>query len=399
MTVKKTFSRTTALIAGTAMLLINGVIYAWSIYSTPFGAGFGWSSAQLGACFTVMLASFCLGGVFGGAVANRRGVRVSIPIGGILGCIGFVLCMFLQAHLIWLLFVSFAISGIGVGFVYNGVISAVVPRFPDKKGLASGVLLMGFGASSLVLGGLASRLIASPGFGWHLTYILTGALLLAAAFIGLPFVLPPRVDRDTHAAAPARGLTPRQMLRTKRFWLLFGSAVIGTGFGSGLIAHASYIFVEGGASESVAALAVGLVSVMNGLGRIVFGMLNDRCGFRISLLADAVLYIAAGLIAALVLGSSAVVLVVVMMLIGACYGAVPTISASLAEEFFGPAHYGRNLGIVNLSILVGSFASTAAGAIQTSTGSYAQAFYLFVGLEAVALVLILLLGRTKSIEY
>ena len=399
MTVKKTFSRTTALIAGTAMLLINGVIYAWSIYSMPFGAGFGWSSAQLGACFTVMLASFCLGGVFGGAVANRRGVRVSIPIGGILGCIGFVLCMFLQAHLIWLLFVSFAISGIGVGFVYNGVISAVVPRFPDKKGLASGVLLMGFGASSLVLGGLASRLIASPGFGWHLTYILTGALLLAAAFIGLPFVLPPRVDRDTHAAAPARGLTPRQMLRTKRFWLLFGSAVIGTGFGSGLIAHASYIFVEGGASESVAALAVGLVSVMNGLGRIVFGMLNDRCGFRISLLADAVLYIAAGLIAALVLGSSAVVLVVVMMLIGACYGAVPTISASLAEEFFGPAHYGRNLGIVNLSILVGSFASTAAGAIQTSTGSYAHAFYLFVGLEAVALVLILLLGRTKSIEY
>lgn len=399
MTVKKTFSRTTALIAGTAMLLINGVIYAWSIYSMPFGAGFGWSSAQLGACFTVMLASFCLGGVFGGAVANRRGVRVSIPIGGILGCIGFVLCMFLQAHLIWLLFVSFAISGIGVGFVYNGVISAVVPRFPDKKGLASGVLLMGFGASSLVLGGLASRLIASPGFGWHLTYILTGALLLAAAFIGLPFVLPPRVDRDTHAAAPARGLTPRQMLRTKRFWLLFGSAVIGTGFGSGLIAHASYIFVEGGASESVAALAVGLVSVMNGLGRIVFGMLNDRCGFRISLLADAVLYIAAGLIAALVLGSSAAVLVVVMMLIGTCYGAVPTISASLAEEFFGPAHYGRNLGIVNLSILVGSFASTAAGAIQTSTGSYAQAFYLFVGLEAVALVLILLLGRTKSIEY
>lgn len=399
MAIKKTFSRTTALIAGTAMLLINGVIYAWSIYSVPFGAGFGWSSAQLGACFTVMLASFCLGGVFGGAVANRRGVRVSIPIGGILGCIGFVLCMFLQAHLIWLLFVSFAISGIGVGFVYNGVIAAVVPRFPDKKGLASGVLLMGFGASSLVLGSLASRLIASPGFGWHLTYILTGALLLAAAFIGRPFVLPPRVDRDTHAAAPARGLTPRQMLRTKRFWLLFGSAVIGTGFGSGLIAHASYIFVEGGASEGVATLAVGLVSVMNGLGRIVFGMINDRCGFRVSLLADAVLYIAAGLIAALVLGSSAVVLVVVMMLIGACYGAVPTISASLAEEFFGPAHYGRNLGIVNLSILVGSFASTAAGAIQTSTGSYAQAFYLFVGLEAVALVFILLLGRTKSIEY
>ena len=149
----------------------------------------------------------------------------------------------------------------------------------------------------------------------------------------------------------------------------------------------------------MATIAVGLVSVMNGLGRIIFGMINDRCGFRIALLADSVLYIAAGLIAALTIGSSAVVLIAVMMLIGACYGAVPTISASLAEEFFGPAHYGRNLGIVNLSILFGSFASTAAGAIQTGTGSYAQAFYLFVGLEVLALVLILLLGKTKSIEY
>ncbi|MFR5782922.1 MAG: MFS transporter [Oscillospiraceae bacterium] len=138
------------------MLLINGVIYAWSIYSSPFVEGFGWSSAKLGVCFTVMLGSFCLGGVIGGAVANWRGVRVSVPAGGVLGFVGYLLCMFLQADRLWLLFIAFAIAGIGVGFVYNGVLSAVVPRFPDKKGLASGVLLMGFGASSLVLGSLAS---------------------------------------------------------------------------------------------------------------------------------------------------------------------------------------------------------------------------------------------------
>ena len=59
---KKSFSRGTALVAGTAMLLINGVVYAWSIYSSPFVEGFGWSSAKLGVCFTVMLGSFCLGG-------------------------------------------------------------------------------------------------------------------------------------------------------------------------------------------------------------------------------------------------------------------------------------------------------------------------------------------------
>lgn len=107
-----------------------------------------------------MLGSFCLGGVIGGAVANWKGVRVSVPAGGVLGFVGYLLCMFLQADRLWLLFIAFAIAGIGVGFVYNGVLSAVVPRFPDKKGFASGVLLMGYGASSLVLG--AWRPSSSP---------------------------------------------------------------------------------------------------------------------------------------------------------------------------------------------------------------------------------------------
>lgn len=395
----KSYSRVTALVAGTAMMLINGVVYAWSIYSVPFRDGFGWSSTQLGVCFTVMLGTFCLGGVIGGMIANRAGVGFTIPAGGVLGFIGFLLCMFLTKDRIWLLFIAFAIAGIGVGFVYNGVISAVVPRFPDKKGLASGVLLMGYGASSLVLGSLAAKLMASPDFGWHLTYILTGALLLAAAVIGRFFVMPPRVRQDTGSQAKPRGLTPSQMMRTKRFWLFFAAAVIGTGFGSGMIAHAQYVFQEGGASGSLATLGVGLVSVMNGLGRIVFGMVHDRCGFRVSLAVDALVYIAVGILCYFALDGVTWLLLASMMVMGACYGAVPTISASVAEDFFGPAHYGRNLGLVNLNILFAAFASTVVGAIQTSSGSYAPAFLLFVGLEAVAFILILVLSKTKSIEY
>lgn len=395
----KSYSRVTALVAGTAMMLINGVVYAWSIYSVPFRDGFGWSSTQLGVCFTVMLGTFCLGGVIGGMIANRAGVGFTIPAGGVLGFIGFLLCMFLTKDRIWLLFIAFAIAGIGVGFVYNGVISAVVPRFPDKKGLASGVLLMGYGASSLVLGSLAAKLMNSPDFGWHLTYILTGALLLAAAVIGRFFVMPPKVRRDTASQPKPRGLTPSQMLRTKRFWLFFAAAVIGTGFGSGMIAHAQYVFQEGGASGSLATLGVGLVSVMNGLGRIVFGMVHDRCGFRVSLAVDALVYIAVGILCYFALDGVTWLLLAAMMVMGACYGAVPTISASVAEDFFGPAHYGRNLGLVNLNILFAAFASTVVGAIQTSSGSYAPAFLLFVGLEAVAFILILVLSKTKSIEY
>lgn len=395
----KPFSRTTALVAGTIIMLINGVIYAWSIYSIPFGQGFGWTSAQLGMCFTIMLACFCLGGVIGGAFAARWGVGFSIPAGGVLACLCYVLCMFLQADRLWLLYGAFAIAGIGVGFVYNGVISAVVPRFPDKRGFASGVLLMGFGASSLVIGSPAAKLISSPAFGWHLTYIFTGVLILLSAVVGRFFVLPPKAEPG-EAVEAGRGLTPGQMLKTPRFWIFFVAALIGTGFGSGLIAHGSYIFTEGGASPQLATLAVGLVSVMNGLGRIAFGALHDRFGFRVSLSADAALYILCGALAALALRSGVTVLLVAaMMVIGACYGAVPTISSSVAQEFFGPAHYGQNLSIINLNIMLGSFASTIAGSIETASGSYAGAFWLFTGLEVISLLLFAALGRTREIEY
>ena len=151
---------------------------------------------------------------------------------------------------------------------------------------------------------------------------------------------------------------------------------------------------------SLPSLAVGLVSVMNGLGRIAFGALHDRFGFRVSLSADAALYILCGALAALALRSGVTVLLVAaMMVIGACYGAVPTISSSVAQEFFGPAHYGQNLSIINLNIMLGSFASTIAGSIETASGSYAGAFWLFTGLEVISLLLFAALGRTREIEY
>lgn len=397
---RRPFSRATALAVGTIVMLINGVIYAWSIYSVPFSQGFGWTSAQLGMGFTVTLAFFCLGGVLGGGITPRLGAGATLPAGGAAAFAGYLLCIFLQSDRLWLLYCALAVSGAGVGLVYNGVLSAVVPRFPEKKGFASGVLLMGFGASSLLLGTAAAKLISSPGFGWHLTYILTGAVIFASTVIGAPFIRGEKAPAHAAGSSGEPGLTAAQMLRTGRFWIYFAGALIGTGFGTGLIAHGSYIFVEGGAAPQLASVCVGFVNVMNGLGRIIFGSLHDRLGFKVSLTADALLYIAGGAAAALSVANGLTVpLIAAMMLIGACYGAVPTISSAVAGEFFGPAHYGQNLSILNLNILLGSFASTIAGGIQTSTGSYAGAFWLFTGCEVLAFACFLVLFRTKPLKY
>ena len=108
---------------------------------------------------------------------------------------------------------------------------------------------------------------------------------------------------------------------------------------------------------------------------------------------------AACAVAALARGGAYAALSAAMMVMGAGFGAGPTSAASVAGEVFGRAHYGRNLSKVNLSILLGSFASTVAGSMQTASGSYFSAICLFAGLEVAALLLILLLSRTKSLDY
>jgi OFA family oxalate/formate antiporter-like MFS transporter len=85
-----------------------------------------------------------------------------------------------------------------------------------------------------------------------------------------------------------------------------------------------------------------------------------------------------------------------MMFCGLAYGGIPTISAAVTGEFFGRAWYGKNLSILNLSIFPGSFAAMAAGAIQTSSGSYSGAFILFLALEAGSVVLMLILGKVRK---
>lgn len=393
---KKTYSRVTALIAGTAMLLVNGLIYAWSIFSGPFSQQFGWTSTALGLCFTVILTSFCIGGIIGGAVTAKKGVGTSIPIGGTLSCLGFCLCYFLSADALWLLYVCFCMAGLGVGIVYNAILGSVVCRFPDKKGTASGILLMGFGASSLVIGSAASALMSSP-LGWRAAYLFTGALLLAAALIGRIFLNIPETADCGAEPAPAEGMTPRQMIKTPSFWVFFVFALIGGASGTGIIAHARYIALEVGATASASTLIVGLISVMNGLGRIFHGFLYDRKGFRAALFCNAGLFIAAGATAFLSMKAGLVLpALLAMMLCGFAYGGVPTTTSAVVGEFFGRAWYGKNFSIMNLNLLPASFSSTMAGLIRTSSGSYAGAFLLYTGIDILAVLAVAVLSRLRA---
>ena len=370
-----------SLAVGTLVLLCIGIVYGWSILSAPLAQELGWNSAQLGANFTVTMSCFCLGGVAGSFLTARTSPRATLLLSALLGGGGFWAASLLTPERLPLLYLSYGVAvGLGVGMAYNTVLGVVTGWYQDRKGFASGVLLMGFGASALVLGGLAGALMEPGALGWRGTYRLLGVMVALALVLG-GLVLRGREASAASGGTPAEGLGTGEMLRTPAFWVYFAAAVLGSGIGSGIIGHAKFIALEGGTSLALATGAVGALSVCNGLGRLFFGVAYDKLGRFPSLFADIALFLCAcpALMAAVRLSSPALALLG-LALTGVAYGGVPTISAAFTADRFGPARYAANIGVMNLSILPASFVSLLAGSIQTASGSYFTALLLMLGM-------------------
>jgi OFA family oxalate/formate antiporter-like MFS transporter len=146
------------LVLGTIILLVLGSLYAWSTYRGTLVSEFGWSISSAQLTFSISMMTFCLGGLASGIISGKTGPRIPMIISALLMFAG----LFISSHISSLagLYIAYGVLyGFGVGLGYNAIMGTIVKWFPDKTGLASGVLLMGFGISSLVVGKAAARLI------------------------------------------------------------------------------------------------------------------------------------------------------------------------------------------------------------------------------------------------
>ncbi len=360
-------------------MLFAGILYSWSILKAPLADAFGWNASQLTMNFTLTMCFFCLGGVGGGLLARRLGTRLTIALGGALACIGFVLTARLDGSSLPMLYLSYGvITATGIGFAYNVVLSTVQAWFPDKKGTCSGALLMGFGASSLVLGSLADALIQNPAVGWRAAFLCLGVaigivLVAAALLIRLPApgtVLPQpkaaanRVQEDFEAADYTTG----QMLRRFTFWRAFLCIIFLAAMGNTVISFAKDLSLSVGASAALSTTLVGVLAVCNGLGRILTGALFDTLGRRRTML----LANGAAILAALVTLLSVAVHSVPLCVAGLCitgisYGACPTISSAFTSSFYGAKYFSLNFSVMNFNLTGASFIATAASVLLTQT--------------------------------
>jgi OFA family oxalate/formate antiporter-like MFS transporter len=268
-----------------------GSVYAWSVFSKPLMQEFGWSLQAVS--FTFSLAIVCLGlsAAFMGRWVERRGPRRAATLAACFfgaGLAGAGIAVWLAS--LPLLYLTYgAVGGIGLGIGYISPVSTLVKWFPDRRGLATGLAIMGFGFAAMIASPVVARLIGWVGiantfFTLGVVYFLL--MLASASYLAppeegwLPAAFRKLVEAGKkHLHRDLEQLTAAQALRTRRFYYLWIMPFINITCGIAIISVASPMAQEiAGLSTFAAATMVGLMGVFNGGGRIGWATLSDYIG-------------------------------------------------------------------------------------------------------------------------
>ena len=370
--------------AGVVVLLFAGLVYAWSVVSRPVAAYFtGWTTARLSLTFTICMAFFCLGGLTAGILSGKLNVKINMVISAVLFLAGFTVAANMQ--FVFQLYIGYGVlAGTASGFAYNTTMGTVTKYFPDKPGLISGILLMGFGMGSFIIGKVYQALTGA-GEAFRSSFQVFGIILFIVMLISCLFIRRPDLEELEKYAVKStkntkgdvlgssRELNAGQMLKRSSFWLYFIWAVLLSAAGLALIAQASAVAVEinPNADAGTVSTAAGMISIFNGIGRVIFGGVYDKFGrAKTMLLADGVFITAVVLLLAAMKGKNFLILIVGYIIAGLAYGAITPTNSAFIGEFYGRKNYSVNFSLINMNLLAASFGGTIAGGLFDDSGSY-----------------------------
>src|SRR5579859_6907429 len=218
------------------MNLALGTLYGWSVFVAPLEKQFGWKRADTSMVFTIAVMVFALSFVAAGRIQDRIGPLYCSLAGGLLVSLGFYLCSYTTS--LTHLFICFGvIGGLGNGFGYATPIPVMAKWFPDKRGLAVGLAVGGYGAGSAIFGPLA-QLKLIPAYGLPATFKILGATFFVMTMVGALLLRNPPAGYRPAGWSPAatqkgtsRDFTPGEMLRTRTFYLMWAGYALGCSAG------------------------------------------------------------------------------------------------------------------------------------------------------------------------
>ncbi len=380
------------LVGGLSMNLALGTLYGWSVFVAPLEARFGWKRADTSMVFTIAVIVFALSFVVAGRIQDKYGPLGCSLAGGILVSLGFYLCAY-TTSLNYLYLCFGVIGGLGNGFGYATPIPVMAKWFPDKRGLAVGLAVGGYGAGSAIFGPLA-QLKLIPAYGLPTTFRILGAIFLVMTMFGA-FLLrnPPAGYRPAGWTPPvsksgaAREFTPGEMLGTRTFYLMWVAYALGCSAGlmviSQLVPFAKSVGVTAGALSTMT-LVVGAVG--SAAGRVLSGWMSDRLG-RINVLRVMIGICVVAMPALYAAGSNVAALYAAVFVVYWCYGTQVSVNGVAAADFWGLRNAGVNYGILFTAWgVAGTIGPRIGGVLYDRYHNYQAAFYTAAALAFVALL-------------
>lgn len=365
---------------GMIVLLCLGSVYAWSVFRKPLEGEMNIGATESLLPYTVALVFYATFMPIAGFYIPRIGTRKTAAIGGIIVGLGYVLSS-LASHIGTIILTYGVIAGTGVGIAY-GVPMVVVARwFPDQKGLAVGLTIIGFGLSPLITAPLANSLIAVYSVRPTLRILgIVFTLIVLAGSIALklpPKHWHPRHLKTTQIASTGTLAYPDRMVHSRSFYGLWICYAIGTLIGLSAIGISSPVGEEIiNINPGLAASSVSLFAVFNGISRPLFGWLSDRFKPQYVAISSYTLSLIACVLMMHAQSGQVATYLLAFCLFWFCLGGWLAMAPTITLRFFNPDHYAQNYGIVFTAYGVGALTGTlTTGRIRDWLGSYTYAFY------------------------
>jgi MFS family permease len=420
-------------LAGTVAMVCLGTVYSWSLFTQPLIAAFGWSNTTTTWAFGLAIFFLGIGAILGGRWQDRRGPRPVAVTGVVLWGVANVLAGLGTARFgaPWIYATYGVLGGLGLGLGYVTPVAAVTKWFPDRRGLGSGMVVMGFGLGAFLYNNIlkssdafaaavaeAGRVVEARAQGatGMLSDASTGTVMSTFVWSGVVFAVLGGICasflRDPDAATPtatptqtstssatatstpsATEYSPSRALRTPQFWALWAMLFLNVTAGILFISNAVPIMQElTGAPPATAVAVYGFIALFNGLGRFFWGAVSDRIGRNMAYL---LIYGSQVLIFFLVGGVSALWLVtalfaLVLLDYGGGFGTMPSFTA----DYFGTRYMGVNYGWILTAWGVGGIAGPIfVAAVKDRTGSFSGALPVIAAILLAAMILPLLTRR------
>ena len=388
-------------ISAVAIHLCIGSIYSWSVFTLPLVELFNWDITYVSFTFSIAIIFLGLSAAVMGHFVEWKGPRISATIAALFFGFGLFASGFaVKVDSLPLLYLFYGVfGGIGLGIGYTAPVSSLVKWFPDKRGMATGLAIMGFGFGALISSPIEAYLILKIGIAN--TFFILGSvyfviMITAAQYLSQPPIgwqpkhLKQALEEDKTSPMLKKDIVQmkaNEAVKTRCFWYLWLMIFINITCGIAVIAYASPMVQQIiGLSAAAAATMVGLMGIFNGGGRIFWATFSDYIG-RANVYS---LFFIVQIVAFWLLPNvtNVILFQIVIFLIVSCYGGGFASLPAFIGDLFGTKQLSAIHGYLLTAWAAAGLAGPyIAGWIHGATGNYTDALYIFSGLFIIALII------------